>query len=118
MALAGYRMLFAALVPRACCELINIVSALCLCLRLCSTVRRLVRTLKTLDVYPKTEDEIVLKTGSGGVISLVSLAIIALLFLSELWSFLHTKTTHSVIVDTRSDDTRDSSNLTVQPSAE
>jgi len=32
-------------------------------------VRRLVRTLKTLDVYPKTqEEEVMVKTGSGGLI--------------------------------------------------
>lgn len=64
-------------------------------------MRRLVRSLKTLDVYPKTEDEVSVKTRSGGMVSLLSFAIIAVLLLSELWSFLVPRTTHSILVDTR-----------------
>jgi len=64
-------------------------------------VRRLVRSLKTLDVYPKTaEEEILVRTGSGGLISLVSLSLIALLVLTELWAFLRPSQTHSLQVDT------------------
>lgn len=64
-------------------------------------VRRLVRSLKTLDVYPKTEDDIAIKSASGGAISLISFAIILLLVLSETWSFLSVSTVHSIRVDTR-----------------
>jgi hypothetical protein len=66
-----------------------------------SNVRRLVRTLKTLDVYPKTEDDLAVKTGSGGLISIVSMTIIAFLLLSEIYNFLSTHTVHSILVDTR-----------------
>ena len=64
-------------------------------------VRRLVRSLKTLDVYPKTEDDIAIHTGSGGAISLISFAIILLLVLSETYHFLSVTTVHSIRVDTR-----------------
>lgn len=68
---------------------------------LLSNVRRLVRRLKTLDVYPKTEEDISIKTGSGGLISIVSLTVIALLMLSQVWSFISPPTTHTISVDTR-----------------
>lgn len=67
-------------------------------------MRRLVRSLKTLDVYPKTEDEVSVKTRSGGMVSLLSFAIIAVLLLNELWAFLVPRTSHSILVDTRTGD--------------
>jgi hypothetical protein len=67
-------------------------------------MRRLVRSLKTLDVYPKTEDEVSVKTRSGGLVSLLSFGLIVVLVLSELWSFLVPRTSHSILVDTRTGD--------------
>lgn len=64
-------------------------------------MRRLVRSLKTLDVYPKTEEEIAIQTGSGGMVSIVSFSIIAFLLLHAIWGYISPATTHSIMVDTR-----------------
>jgi len=64
-------------------------------------VRRLVRRLKTLDVYPKTDDEVLTKTESGGMISLISFILITFLLLSEVSRYLFPTVTHSLQVDTR-----------------
>jgi hypothetical protein len=57
------------------------------------------QTIKRLDVYPKTLDDFKERTGSGAVVSLVSLSVIALLVISELSAYLTPTTVDHLYVD-------------------
>jgi hypothetical protein len=65
--------------------------------------RRFVRTFKTLDVYTKTEESenITTRTGSGGLISIISVCVILFLTLNEIYRFLVPEQHTSIVVDTR-----------------
>ncbi len=68
-----------------------------------STTAKIVKSLKQLDVYPKTEEEnISVQTHTGGLITLITLAFVSLLFVSELWRYLSVDVQHSIAVDTQS----------------
>mmetsp|Transcript_74932 Transcript_74932/g.242293 ORF Transcript_74932/g.242293 Transcript_74932/m.242293 type:complete len:364 (+) Transcript_74932:62-1153(+) len=56
--------------------------------------------LKKFDVYSKVHDDYRIKTQSGGLISIVSMIIMAVLFLSELSSYLNVEVVDHIIVDT------------------
>lgn len=56
--------------------------------------------LKRFDVYSKVHDDYRVKTQSGGAISLVSMVIMAILFLSELSDYLTTEIVDHIMVDT------------------
>ena len=63
-------------------------------------VSAIAETIKRLDVYPKTLDDFKERTGSGAVVSLVSLSVIALLVISELSAYLTPTTVDHLYVDT------------------
>ncbi|KAK4741195.1 hypothetical protein SAY87_024783 [Trapa incisa] len=56
--------------------------------------------LRTLDAYPKINEDFYSRTLSGGVITLVSSIFILFLFFSELRLYLHTVTETKLLVDT------------------
>jgi len=56
--------------------------------------------LKKFDVYSKVHDDYSIKTKSGGAISLASICVMALLFLSELNTYLTVDYVDHIIVDT------------------
>jgi len=56
--------------------------------------------VKRFDLYGKVHDDYKIKTQSGGLISLVSMIIMALLFLSELRSYLQVEIIDHIVVDT------------------
>jgi hypothetical protein len=62
-------------------------------------VSAIAQTIKRLDVYPKTLDDFKERTGSGAVVSLVSLSVIALLVISELSAYLTPTTVDHLYVD-------------------
>mmetsp|Transcript_78715 Transcript_78715/g.230945 ORF Transcript_78715/g.230945 Transcript_78715/m.230945 type:complete len:364 (-) Transcript_78715:53-1144(-) len=56
--------------------------------------------LKKFDVYSKVHDDYRIKTKSGGLISLVSIVIMTVLFISELNNYLAVEVVDHIIVDT------------------
>lgn len=56
--------------------------------------------IKKLDAYPKVQEDFFTRTLSGGIITLISSAIMFLLFVSELRLFLQVTTNHELLVDT------------------
>eukprot|EP01098_Paradermamoeba_levis_P013553 TRINITY_DN6209_c0_g2_i1.p1 TRINITY_DN6209_c0_g2~~TRINITY_DN6209_c0_g2_i1.p1 ORF type:complete len:395 (+),score=84.60 TRINITY_DN6209_c0_g2_i1:80-1264(+) len=56
--------------------------------------------LKKLDAYPKTIEDFRVRTYSGAAVSIISTAIIALLFFSELSFYLTEEVHHELFVDT------------------
>ena len=56
-------------------------------------------TIKALDVYPKTLDDFKERTGSGGLVSLISCSMIFLLVVSELRAYLTPTTVDHLYVD-------------------
>ncbi|KAK3423654.1 endoplasmic reticulum-Golgi intermediate compartment protein 3 [Eucalyptus grandis] len=56
--------------------------------------------LRNLDAYPKINEDFYSRTLSGGVITLVSSVVMALLFISELRLYLHAVTETKLVVDT------------------
>ena len=56
-------------------------------------------TIKALDVYPKTLDDFKERTGSGGLVSLISCSMIFLLVVSELRAYLTPTTVDPLYVD-------------------
>ena len=66
-----------------------------------STTATIIRRVRAFDVYPKAEDEALTQTSSGGSLTLITLCLSLLLFLSELYSFLSPSYSHSITVDTR-----------------
>ncbi|CAA0807326.1 Endoplasmic reticulum vesicle transporter protein [Striga hermonthica] len=61
---------------------------------------RVYNKLRNLDAYPKINEDFYSRTLSGGVITLASSILIALLFLSEFRLYLHTVTETKLVVDT------------------
>ncbi|XAR62174.1 hypothetical protein NMG60_11016826 [Bertholletia excelsa] len=56
--------------------------------------------LRSLDAYPKINEDFYSRTLSGGVITLVSSIVMLLLFISELKFYLHAATETQLVVDT------------------
>ena len=66
-----------------------------------STAAQIIRRVRALDVvYPKAEEEALTHTSSGASLTLVTLVLSTLLFLSELYAYLAASYTHSIHVDT------------------
>jgi len=63
-------------------------------------MNRVYSKLRSLDAYPKINEDFFSRTLSGGVITLASSIIITLLFLSEFRLYLQTVTTTKLVVDT------------------
>ncbi|ONM16990.1 Endoplasmic reticulum vesicle transporter protein [Zea mays] len=60
----------------------------------------LLSKLRSLDAYPKVNEDFYSRTLSGGIITLVSSAVMLLLFVSELRLYLHAVTETTLRVDT------------------
>ncbi|KAG9451546.1 hypothetical protein H6P81_011511 [Aristolochia fimbriata] len=58
------------------------------------------KKLRTLDAYPKINEDFYSRTLSGGVITVTSSIVMLLLFLSELRLYLHAVTETKLVVDT------------------
>ncbi|CAE8601952.1 unnamed protein product, partial [Polarella glacialis] len=58
-------------------------------------------TLKHFDVYNKVHDDYVQKSKTGGIVTVITSAIIAMLLLSEIQAFLSVEVVDSITVDTR-----------------
>lgn len=56
--------------------------------------------LRNLDAYPKINEDFYSRTLSGGVVTIASSILIALLFISEFRLYLHTVTESKLVVDT------------------
>ncbi|KAJ8453032.1 hypothetical protein Cgig2_014795 [Carnegiea gigantea] len=56
--------------------------------------------LREIDAYPKINEDFYKRSFSGGVITLISSLVMALLFFSELRSYLHIVTETKLVVDT------------------
>ena len=66
-----------------------------------STTAQIIRRVRAFDVvYPKAEEEALTHTSSGNSLTLITLALSTLLFLSELYTYLAASYTHSIHVDT------------------
>ena len=66
-----------------------------------STTAQLIRHVRAFDVvYPKAEEEALTHTSSGASLTLLTLVLSTLLFLSELYTYLAASYTHSIHVDT------------------
>lgn len=66
-----------------------------------STTRKALESLKKFDVYTKVQDDYVQKSQAGGIVTVITSFIIALLFWIELNEFFTTEIQHSISVDTR-----------------
>uniref|UniRef100_A0A7S1EQP9 Endoplasmic reticulum vesicle transporter C-terminal domain-containing protein n=2 Tax=Timspurckia oligopyrenoides TaxID=708627 RepID=A0A7S1EQP9_9RHOD len=51
-------------------------------------ISRIMRRVRALDAFPKTMEDARIKTASGGILSLLSLTVIVILFISEFIAFL------------------------------
>merc|ERR1719235_2081213 len=60
-------------------------------------------TLKKFDVYQKVHDDYKVKTDSGGFVSMISIIIICVLFVSELKAYLTSEVIDHIVVDTTLD---------------
>ncbi|KAJ1421187.1 endoplasmic reticulum vesicle transporter-domain-containing protein [Ochromonadaceae sp. CCMP2298] len=59
--------------------------------------------IKNIDAFPKAFDDFRVKTSAGGLVSIISVLIMAILFFSEMSFFLHTETVdHLYVNGTRS----------------
>jgi len=61
---------------------------------------QVINKLKSLDAYPKINEDFYSRTLSGGFITLVSTVVMALLFITELRLFLSSRTANQLVVDT------------------
>ncbi len=59
--------------------------------------------VKKFDFYSKVEDDYRVKTHSGGAISMISIVVIIVLFISELKAFLTSEVVDHIVVDTTLD---------------
>ncbi|KAK7832252.1 endoplasmic reticulum-golgi intermediate compartment protein 2 [Quercus suber] len=66
---------------------------------------RVKQAIKSIDAFPRAEDHLLQKTQSGALVSVVGLAIMALLFLHELRYYLTTYTVHQMSVDLKRGET-------------
>lgn len=62
---------------------------------------RALDSLKSFDVYSKVHDDYVQKSQAGGVVTVITSCIIAVLFWAELLEFCSVEVVHSISVDTR-----------------
>jgi len=65
------------------------------------TAARALESLKSFDVYTKVQDDFVQKSQAGGVVTVITAFIIAILFWTEVCTFCTVEVAHSVSVDTR-----------------
>ena len=66
-----------------------------------STTTQIIRRVRALDVvYPKAEEEALTHTSSGASLTLLTLVLSTLLFLSEFYTYMSASYTHSIHVDT------------------
>lgn len=72
-----------------------------------SRFRSIARQVKSLDMYPKVEEDQEIHTNSGGTVSIISIGIIVLLFLSELRAYFTIRTVEHLSVDTNRQHTMD-----------
>ncbi|KAF5195319.1 Endoplasmic reticulum-golgi intermediate compartment protein [Thalictrum thalictroides] len=63
------------------------------------------QALKSLDAFPRAEDHLMQKTQSGAVVSIIGLAIMAVLFFHELTYYITTYTVHQMSVDLKRGET-------------
>eukprot|EP01135_Chromosphaera_perkinsii_P009930 Nk52_evm23s1967 gene=Nk52_evmTU23s1967 len=56
--------------------------------------------IRSLDAYPKTQDEVRIKTSSGAILSIISTVLIVLLFLNELFLYMSPEVQTELQVDT------------------
>ncbi|KAF2288810.1 hypothetical protein GH714_014438 [Hevea brasiliensis] len=63
------------------------------------------QTIKRLDAFPRAEEHLLQKTQSGALVSIISLVIMATLFLHELTYYLTTYTVHQMSVDLKRGET-------------
>ncbi|QCD84091.1 hypothetical protein DEO72_LG2g4441 [Vigna unguiculata] len=61
--------------------------------------------LRNLDAYPKVNEDFYSRTLAGGVVTVVSAAVMLFLFFSELNLYLYTVTESTLLVDTSRGDT-------------
>jgi len=61
------------------------------------------RQLKKFDVYNKVQEDYVIQTGSGGIVSLISVVTMLMLFLTAFHEYLRVEVVDHIIVDTMSD---------------
>ena len=69
-----------------------------------SSRQKMINAMKTLDVYPKLQEDFAHYTKTGGITTIVSLLIICMLFVNELVSFISVRTTEHIQVDTNADE--------------
>ncbi|KAM7516803.1 hypothetical protein LguiA_006386 [Lonicera macranthoides] len=63
-------------------------------------MENIIGKIRTLDAYPKINEDFYSRTLSGGVITLTSSIVMLFLFISELSLYLHTVTETKLVVDT------------------
>jgi hypothetical protein len=66
-----------------------------------SSAQRALESLKRFDVYTKVHEDYVQRSQAGGIVTLITSCIIALLFWEEVAEFLSVEVVHSISVDTR-----------------
>lgn len=64
-------------------------------------MKSIVKQVRHLDIYPKAEDEAITTTSAGSILTLITLFLSLLLFLSEAYAYLSLSHSHRVTVDTR-----------------
>ncbi|KAK8386360.1 hypothetical protein O3P69_010790 [Scylla paramamosain] len=63
--------------------------------------KKAIQTVKSLDAFPKTSEECIEKTTTGGTFSVLSLAVILWLMVMEMMYYLETSFTYTFIPDTK-----------------
>ncbi|KAF3782513.1 hypothetical protein EJ110_NYTH34116 [Nymphaea thermarum] len=63
------------------------------------------QALRNLDAFPRAEEHLLKKTQSGGVVSMIGLAVMALLFIHELKYYLTIEKVHQMSVDVKRGET-------------
>lgn len=66
-----------------------------------SSARKVIASLKHLDVYNKVHEDFVQKSQAGGAVTIVTSFLVVLLFWAELTEFFRIEVDHSISVDTR-----------------
>lgn len=65
------------------------------------TTKRFERVVKSFDMFPKLDEGAgAVNTEEGGTLSMISLVVMIVLFLSEFWSFISVDTVEHLVVDT------------------
>eukprot|EP00929_Paragymnodinium_shiwhaense_P112626 TRINITY_DN80894_c0_g1_i1.p1 TRINITY_DN80894_c0_g1~~TRINITY_DN80894_c0_g1_i1.p1 ORF type:complete len:387 (-),score=87.90 TRINITY_DN80894_c0_g1_i1:71-1231(-) len=66
-----------------------------------STVNKALDRLKSFDVYAKVQEDVLQKSQAGGIVTVITAFVIAVLMWSELWEFCTIEVVDTVCVDTR-----------------